>query len=110
MALLGDGHLYTTNTFFRVLQDPAKFVHWFHGALSIHVPHIVHAPKQWQEEPEDVALIRVKTDLLQALRTDTSNPHALAIFVDKAGYLVGPSDWFMRECAVPVGNIGNAIH
>ena len=68
------------------LQDPAGFLHWFHTALRIQRPDVIRAPRPLSVGPG--ALANVQEDLLQALRLNADNPHAFAIFVDEAGYMV----------------------
>lgn len=70
----------------RKLQDPAGFLHWFHTVLRIQRPDVICAPRPLSAGPQ--ALANVQEDLLQALRLDAENPHAFAIFVDEAGYMV----------------------
>lgn len=70
----------------RKLQDPAGFLHWFHTVLRIQRPDVIGAPRPLSAGPQ--ALANVQEDLLQALRLDAENPHAFAIFVDEAGYMV----------------------
>lgn len=67
------------------LRDPAGFLHWFHTALRIQRPDVIHAPRPLGAGPD--ALANVQEDLLQAWRLDAEKPHAFAIFADEAGYM-----------------------
>ncbi|KAL3133884.1 hypothetical protein ABBQ32_008343 [Trebouxia sp. C0010 RCD-2024] len=54
--------------------------------LRIRRPDVICAPRPLSTRPQ--ALANVEEDLVQALRLDAENPHAFAIFVDEAGFMV----------------------
>lgn len=85
------------------LQDPAGFLHCFHAALRIQRPDVIRAPRPLGAGPD--ALANVREDLLQALRLDAENPHAFAIWVDEAAYMVS-----VHRMVVVTTGINSYVH